>query len=69
MAKVRIPLQVEEGTKQWLKEKAEELGITVNGVINIAISQYRDQSNMFSSLDSIKDMLKVMEKLQENKEK
>jgi hypothetical protein len=63
--KVRLILTVEESMKEYIKDQASKLGITINGFVNIAISQYKDQRDMIADLPQ---MLTAFAKLQEEED-
>jgi antitoxin component of RelBE/YafQ-DinJ toxin-antitoxin module len=53
MAKVRLNIQLDEQMKAFCQAKAEELGISMNGFINVALAQYKMQNDSLGLLGRI----------------
>ena len=62
MAKMRLNIAIEENLKNYIQEKSEELGISMNGFISIAIAQHKQQED---ALKSMNDINKIMEQLKQ----
>jgi len=72
MKSVRMNLQIREDVKEWLVDESDKMGISQAALINICISQYRQQQqtldimnqlpNLFSKFEGIKNELEIGEK-------
>lgn len=64
MAKVRVIVQVDDETKQYIEEQSERLGISQSGFINFCIAQYKEQRESIAAMNNINSALNKLEELQ-----
>lgn len=63
MSKLRLNIQLEEDLKKYCQEKAQELGISMNGFINVVLVQYRQQQDSIKSMGNIQELVNQLEAL------
>jgi hypothetical protein len=64
MPKVKLIIQVDEALKQYCQGQADAFGISLNGFVNLALSQYKSQQE---SLKAFENMHGLIEKLEDIK--
>lgn len=62
MAKVRMNIVLDETVKEYLVKKAEQLGVSQNAVVNISLSQMKQQEEAMKAMSNIQQ---VMDRLNE----
>lgn len=55
--KNRFTFQLDDEMKVWCESQADKLGISVSGLINVALSQYKDQITVLSQMPTMMKML------------
>lgn len=63
MAKVRLNITLEEDTKSWCDGEADKMGMSTNAFINLAIAQYKQQSEGLKAMQNFSDLRELLEKL------
>jgi hypothetical protein len=61
MSKVRLNIQFEEDTMDWLRKQSDAYGVSISGFINIAVAQYRQQMESLKTLQDLPTMLKAVQ--------
>ena len=54
MAKVRFGIYMEQERKDKADARARELGLTFNGLVNVALNEYLKQQNVVDMVDMMK---------------
>jgi hypothetical protein len=63
MAKQRLNIQLEEAMKDYCMQKADELGISMNGFINVALAQYKQQDEGMKAMTGIDQLVKKIDEI------
>lgn len=53
----KIQVTVEESVHEWFKAQANNYGISVSGMVNIAMAEYRQQKEVMGQMPLMMDML------------
>lgn len=59
-APVRVNTKISADTNKWLDEKAYEMGLTKSALINLAVENYRKESE---TVQAMPEMLKKLREL------
>lgn len=65
MSKVRLNIQIDDGTKSFIEQQSKKLGISQNGLINLAIFQYKQDYETDLVIADVKNRLAKIEGLNE----
>jgi hypothetical protein len=60
MSKEKFNISMEPETKEWCKQQAEYLGISLSGMINVAVAQYRQQQESVKTANNMPDLVKTL---------
>jgi len=67
--KVRVNLYLLPEAKEWLYNRADEMGMNVSALANMLFIQMRDQEKVIQNLPAMLSKLKELQDLQEELEK
>jgi hypothetical protein len=66
MAKVRLNIQFEEETMNWIRKQSDAYGVSISGFINMSVAQYRQQMESLKTLQDLPTMLKAVQAMTSN---
>lgn len=61
--KRRFSFHIDENLKDWLQIEADRYGISQGALINIAISQYKEQREVMLTMSNLDTIMKKLEDL------
>lgn len=61
--KRRFSFHIDENLKDWLQVEADRYGISQGALINIAISQYKEQREVMLTMSNLDTIMKKLEDL------
>lgn len=61
--KIRVNVYVTEETKKYLQEQSEMLGVSVSGLINVCINNYKQQAEAIVSMNAIQQVVQELKSL------
>ena len=64
--KSRFTFQLDDEIKEWCETQADKLGISISGLINVALSQYKDQTMVLSQMPTMLQMVQQQMNIQES---
>lgn len=67
--KVRVNFNMDGELKEWAEKQAEAYGITLTGMLNIAVAQYKQQCESLSVMQQFPDLFKQLQQELAKKDK
>jgi len=65
----RIQVMPSDELKDWFQFQAKEMGISMSGLIAVAMTQYRQQSQALNSMQGLPAIMDELKKIQIRQEK
>ena len=65
MAKLRVNFQVEESMKKYLDEKSEEWGLSISGLMNVCLYNFKQQQESLLAMQMLPAFMDQIKALQE----
>lgn len=65
----KIQITITDELEIWCREQAKSLGLSVSGICNIAISQYKEQKEIIVNMPKMLDMLGTAMKMKQMEDK
>jgi len=61
----KIQVTVDDSMELWVKEQAKILGLSVSGLCNVALAQYKQQNEIISNMPKMMEMFSQAMKMQD----
>jgi len=61
--KIRFSFHIDEKLKEFVQAEADRYGISQGALINIALSQYKEQKEVMSTMSNLDQLMKKLEDL------
>ena len=65
----KFQITVNDDVEIWVREQAKNLGLSISGLCNVAISQYKQQNEIMNNMPKMMDMLNTAIKLKQLEDK
>lgn len=58
--KIRVNFNMDSELKEWAEEQADAYGITLTGMLNIAVAQYKQQCEGLKAMSNVEQFVEKL---------
>ena len=66
---VKIQITMNEDVEQYVRIQSKNLGLSISGLCNVALAQYKQQNEIMNNMPKMMDMLNTAIKLKQLEDK